>query len=482
MIKLPEAYQQRMKKLLQEEYADYEACFAQHAKAGLRVNTNFISPEKFREISPFALTPVEWTNKGFYYEDGAQPAKHPYYHAGLYYLQEPSAMVPASILPVTPGDRVLDLCAAPGGKSTELAAKLQGKGVLVSNDISPTRAKALAKNIQMSGVTNAIVLSESPEHLVPYFYQYFDKILVDAPCSGEGMFRKENKMMAAWEEHGPDFFAPLQRQILQSAVQMLKPGGMLVYSTCTFSPEEDEENIVWLLENYKEFTLIEPEKTPGFGDGRPEWSTTKEPSLSKCIRVWPHKTEGEGHFVALLQRSGEEEDKPAVPEKWQESQNVITDTAGKNRKKNKKGAKSSSDGKTNLKLVMDFLQHTGIPYTPERIMEAGGCYYLVPEGVPNLSGLRQVLSGLLLGTVEKGHFEPYQALASSLTKEMYPQCVDLPGDDIRVIKYLKGETISIEDTKLKGYVLVLVDGFSLGWAKASNGNLKNKYFSSWRLL
>lgn len=450
-----------MQALLGDEYKDYEACLDRHAKAGLRVNTIKISPQDFLKKSPFALTPIKWTGKGFYYDEGVQPAKHPYYYAGLYYLQEPSAMIPAGVLPVEPGDKVLDLCAAPGGKSTELASKLQGEGVLVSNDISPTRAKALVKNMQMSGVPNAVVLSESPANLVPCFFEYFDKILVDAPCSGEGMFRKESKMMAAWEEHGPEFFVPLQREILESAVKMLKNGGMMVYSTCTFSPEEDEGTVAWLLENHPELSLAVTERIEEFGEGMPEWAGSTDDSLRRCIRVWPHKAEGEGHFIALFKKK--------------EGAGVDVQRGGVSAATGRKEADK-------LLPVVEFLERTGLSYRKEQLHLVGDCCYLVPEGMPDLQGLRVLESGLLLGVTKKGRFEPYQALANRLTKEIYPNYVDFSVDDMRVVKYLKGETIHIDDTEKKGWVIVMVDGYPLGWAKAAKGTLKNKYFPSWRML
>ena len=249
-MNLPEEYMHRMKELLgEDEFLAYMKSFEEKNYRGLRVNTLKISPAEFEKISPFSLKKIPWTDNGYYYEDKEQPAKHPYYYAGLYYIQEPSAMTPAQLLPIEEGDRVLDVCAAPGGKSTELAAKLGGTGVLVSNDISNSRAKALLKNIELMGVKNAYVVSELPENLVSRFSQYFDKILIDAPCSGEGMFRKEPSMVKSWEEHGVDFFHKLQKGIIDSAVKLLKPGGKILYSTCTFSPEEDEGSIQYILEN-----------------------------------------------------------------------------------------------------------------------------------------------------------------------------------------------------------------------------------------
>ena len=226
-MNLPEAFVQKMRRLLGADYENYEKCFEEPRHYGLRVNTAKISVEEFLRIAPWPLRRVPWISNGFYYDgEQVQPARHPYYFAGLYYLQEPSAMTPADRLPVEPGDRVLDVCAAPGGKATELGAKLNGRGVLAANDLSSSRAKGLLKNLELFGIGNMLVLSEEPGKLVPCFSEYFDKILIDAPCSGEGMFRKDKKMIRAWEEHGPEFFSKIQKSIITQAAQMLAPGGM----------------------------------------------------------------------------------------------------------------------------------------------------------------------------------------------------------------------------------------------------------------
>ena len=230
-MELPVAFEQKMKEMLGPDYENYLASFECEAHQGLRVNTSKISVEDFLKISPYELKTVPWCPNGFYYEKTEKPAKHPFYFAGLYYIQEPSAMTTASLLPVEEGDVVLDLCAAPGGKSTELAAKLNGTGLLVTNDISNSRAKALLKNIEVFGVGNALVTSEPPNELAKRFPAFFDKILIDAPCSGEGMFRKQANMTKAWESNGVDLFVGLQRSILKEAVTMLKPGGTIIYST-----------------------------------------------------------------------------------------------------------------------------------------------------------------------------------------------------------------------------------------------------------
>ena len=227
-MKLPEPFLEKMRQLLGEEYPFYEKSYEKERVHGLRVNTSKISVEEFLNITPFQLRKIPWTENGFYYDEKEAVTKHPHYFAGLYYIQEPSAMIPAGILPVSPGENVLDLCAAPGGKATELGAKLGREGLLVANDISNSRAKGLLKNLELFGIGNVLVTSETPEKLLSYFPQFFDKILIDAPCSGEGMFRKDLSMAADWMEKGPSYYAEIQKNILETAAKMLKPGEMCI--------------------------------------------------------------------------------------------------------------------------------------------------------------------------------------------------------------------------------------------------------------
>ena len=288
---LPEAFLLKMQELLGEEFGQYLESFKEEWKPGLRVNTLKLSPGELAELVPWNLEPVPWADNGFYYDgtlDGEvlRPSKHPAYYAGLYYLQEPSAMTPAAMLPVVPGDRVLDLCAAPGGKSTELASKLKGRGMLVSNDISYSRARALLKNLELAGAANICVTSEGPEKLAGVWPEFFDKILVDAPCSGEGMFRRDEDMVKDWNEKGPEYYMPIQRQILSQAAAMLRPGGYMLYSTCTFSVEEDEGNVAYVLEEFPQMQLccLDLDKVPGACGGF---------GLPGCMRLFPHRLKGE---------------------------------------------------------------------------------------------------------------------------------------------------------------------------------------------
>ena len=457
-MELPAAFEEKMRALLQEEFDDYIACYKEPRYYGMRVNTGKISVKEFEKICPFEIKKIPWIENGFYYDgDKVSPAKHPYYFAGLYYLQEPSAMTPANRLPVEPGDKVLDVCAAPGGKATELGAKLQGEGVLIANDISSSRAKGLLKNIEVFGIGNVLVLSEEPGRLENYFSEYFDKILIDAPCSGEGMFRKDKKMVKAWEEHGPEFFSNLQRNIILQAARMLKPGGLMLYSTCTFDPGENERIIEHLKKEYPEFHVLPMESYEGFCPGIPEVTEEKDEELKKTVRIFPHKMKGEGHYVALLQKG---EPLPA-----------------KELKTKKKAGKIPADLEEFMKQVTWKLDGSRLDIHGERI-------YYMPEGLPDVRGIRFLRTGLLLGELKKNRFEPSQAFAMCLKKDEYAQIIDLPCEDERVRRYLKGETLDVDDLterKAKGWYLVCVDGFPLGWGKVSNGTLKNKYLPGWRL-
>ncbi len=449
-MQLPEKFQNSMIELLGESgYEQYLSSFQSERIYGLRVNTSKISVEDFVKICPFEITPVPWIPNGFYYSSEVNPAKHPYYFAGLYYLQEPSAMTPACVLPVNKGDKVLDLCAAPGGKTTELGARLRGSGLLVSNDISASRAKALLKNIEVFGIPNVLLTCEYPQKLEEVFTGFFDKILVDAPCSGEGMFRKDNKLIKSWESKGPDEYAPLQRSILDSAANMLKDGGMILYSTCTFSRIEDEDNVKGFLSSHPEFSLERIFDYEGFVRGF---------GMEEAIRLFPHRLKGEGHFVALMRKSGAPSD----------------NTGSFERRKKALPAE-----------LTEFLSHTGIDYDYDRIIIAGEKAYYLPEYDIPLKGIRILRSGLLLGELHKNRFEPSQALAMTMEPDKFDTTINLSADDVNCIKYLKGETIEVAAADICGNgkdILVCVDGFPLGFGRLNNTTIKNKYLPGWRWM
>lgn len=468
-MNLPEDYQVKMQQMLGDEYSQYLDSFNDSYGQTLRVNQLKEEPADF--IRRFLLSgQVSWCDTGFYYEGEQKLSAHPYYYAGVYYLQEPSAMAPAAFLPVEPGDRVLDLCAAPGGKSTALAAKLQGEGFLLSNDISASRCKPLLKNMEMAGITNAVITCETPEKLVGRFPEYFDKVLVDAPCSGEGMFRREPSMVKSWSLEEVERYAGLQREILSSAAQMVKPGGCLLYSTCTFAKEEDEQTVEYFLENHKEFSLQELPLYDGIEEGRPEWTISGREDVRNCRRFLPYKVRGEGHFAALFRKNPLSEDVD--------------------------NAKDVSDGEQGQRVREQSVTKGKIPEAMENFMKNIRQWknwreriffikeraFLLPEHCPEFKGLRVVRSGLYLGECLKKRFEPAQALALALRSEDYENIISFPAEDIRVEKYLRGETIDIDNLEQNGWTLFCVDDFPLGWGKCNRGRVKNKYNPNWRKL
>lgn len=354
-------------------------------------------------------------------------------------------MTPGAMIPIEEGDFVLDICAAPGGKTTQLAARLGGTGLLISNDISAGRAKALLKNVEISGITNAIVMSEPPKKLAERFGGFFDKILIDAPCSGEGMFRKEPDMVKSWNEELLTFCREQQADILEHCASMLKTGGMILYSTCTFAKMENEDSIQTFLDNHPEFTLVPLEKNWGFAPGC-------EP-LTECVRLYPHKIKGEGHFLALLQKTGEPTGCGTPTE--------------------------AGIGEKELEPFRQFAKETLTGKWKGTFQIYGDSLCLLPEGAPATKGLRVLRSGWQLGTLKKGRFEPSQAFAMGLKKEEVKNVLDMPLSDERVIRYLKGETLEAPEAK-DGWTLVCVDGYPLGWGKTQKGRLKNKYAVGWK--
>lgn len=478
---LPEAFLNEMKELLGDEYDAYLASFDRQPRLGLRANGLKISGSRLLSLLPWSLTPIPWADGGYSYDSSSlRPALHPAYSAGLFYLQEPSAMAPAALLPAEPGQRILDLCAAPGGKSTQLAAKLKGKGVLVSNDISPSRARGLLKNLELAGAANICVTAEEPVKLAQKWPGWFDRILVDAPCSGEGMFRREPDMVKDWKAKGPSFYAPIQREILFQAAQMLCPGGILLYSTCTFSPLEDEGSVLELLKKDANLHLIP--LSPDLVSG-----STDSSILPGTLRLFPHRLEGEGHFLAMIRKeeqAPQREPAPAAGREETESlpgtlcQNpealdflsqipIFAGNAGRLRVIEREERRGKSGGRALAKQASS---------------RANGEIYLLPEEMPSWKSLRFLRTGLHAGSLKEGRFEPSQALAMALRPEDAPCSFDLDWTDQRVPRYLKGETLSLtpEEGERKGWVLVTVGGFPLGWARGNGLTLKNKYYPGWR--
>ena len=447
---LPALFCEKMEALLGSEYPSFLEALSRPRAVGLRCNPLKLpqaGPEAVPQaLAGFHLTPVPWEPTGFYYDPETRPGLHPWHAAGAYYLQEPSAMAPVALLDPQPGEWVLDLCAAPGGKTTQIAGRMAGKGLLVCNEIHPKRAAILASNVERLGVANALVLNEHPARLAERFEGCFDRILVDAPCSGEGMFRKHDAAFTDWSPETVSMCARRQAEILDCAARMLRPGGRLVYSTCTFSPEENEGSVAGLLARRPNFR-VETVPAPWFAPGRPEWGDGK-PALADTFRLWPHRLRGEGHFAAVLRREGE---KP-LAERALEPDAALP------------------------KPLEALLQELGLDLPQGRIVCFGDRVFLAPSELPALRGLKVLRPGLELGSLRGKLAIPAHALA--LWAGTAAVCRDFRAEDPACAAYLRGETVSAD---AEGWTLVRVDGLSLGWGKGVKGVLKNHYPKALRI-
>ena len=422
---LPEAFLQRMEAQLGSEYPAFLESLERPRAVALRFNP--LKGE--RPVLPFVGAPVPWEPEGFYYDPETRPGLHVYHEAGVYYLQEASAMAPVALLDPKPGERVCDLCAAPGGKTTQIAGRMLGRGFLVCNEINPKRAKILSRNIERMGVANALVTNEHPETLASRFPGFFDRVLVDAPCSGEGMFRKEEAAVTDWSQETVQMCARRQREILDSAARLVRPGGRLVYSTCTFAPEEDEETVAAFLKAHPEFTP-EPVEAPWFVPGE-----------NASYRMWPHKLLGEGHFAAVLRKTqGESGEVPACP------------------------------GEKCPKAWESFAKELDITLPEGKAVPFGQSLYWAPMELPELNRLKVLRPGLELGTERKGRFEPAHALA--LWLKTCAVAESFPPESPEMKAYLHGDVVP---SGKKGWCLVQAGGYAIGWGKGDGSVLKNHY-------
>ena len=502
---LPELFCEKMKSLLGEEYDAFLAALDRPRAVGLRLNplkvcsdpacrdehrssadkqclslqthTGVSKPTILNsQFSIYNLSPVPWCPTGFYYDPATRPGLHPCHAAGAYYLQEPSAMAPGELLDPRPGERVLDLCAAPGGKSTQLAGKMAGEGLLVCNEIHPKRAGILASNIERLGIANALVLNEHPARLAERFPEFFDRVLVDAPCSGEGMFRKHDAAFEDWSPETVAMCARRQAEILDCAAAMLRPGGRLVYSTCTFSPEENEGSVANFLERNPGFT-VETTELPYFAPGRPDWADGN-PALADTLRLWPHRLNGEGHFAAVLRKSagivktspacrgGGPAARPVEGFRPQEA------AAFRNRQsEHPKGAASRRGEESVLPAaVQALLAELGLTLPAGKPVIFGDRVFWAPPETPELRGLKVLRPGLELAEQRRELAVPAHGLA--LWARSAASVHDLRSDEPACAAYLRGETIPCAAS---GWTLVRADGFSLGWGKGVKGVLKNHY-------
>lgn len=452
---LPLEYLNKIKNFFGDDFDNYIDSFNYPHHMGIRTNLLKISPTELSNLLDFELSQVPWCDTGFYYSSDIRPAKNFYYNAGLFYIQEPSAMCVVSMLPISEGDKVLDLCSAPGGKATHVASKLNNTGVVVCNDISTSRCKALIKNLELSGVTNAIVLNETPEKLSKHFPNYFDKIIIDAPCSGEGMFRKDKETLKNWTSESPSMYHDIQLNILNDAKSMLDFGGIIAYSTCTFSAEENELTISEFLENNPDFKLIDFDKTVGFEMGRKDTIHTSC-EIEKTGRLLPHKVNGEGHFLALLQKI--QKDEQSINSQLKKIINV--------------------DSQVMKPIENFFHENMKIPVFNNIFLHKSSIFS-IPDGL-DLSGLRVMRSGFHIGEIKSNRFEPSQALAMGLKINDFQNNVNLDIDDERLLRYFKGESFPVDNCS-DGWVIVCVNTYPIGFGKVHRGRLKNKYAVGWKI-
>jgi NOL1/NOP2/sun family putative RNA methylase len=465
-----------MEAFLGEEYEAFLNSYKYPVSVGLRVNTLKITPDELRKLIPVNLKAIPWCPAGYeilptpkQVTPDMYPGQHPYHAAGLYYLQDPSAMAVAELIDPQPGEKILDLAAAPGGKATHIAALMNNDGLIVANEIHRRRVWELVKNLERFGVQNAVITNETPERLADHFGMFFDKVLVDAPCSGEGMFRKYPKARLEWSVNQVKGCAKRQLAILNNASRLVKMGGYIIYSTCTFSPEENEGVIVNFFESHKDFELVKPNKMSEGLEGRSDWlikNTNQD--LRNTIRYWPHKSSGEGHFIAKLQRISSE--KPQELKTWDPP-------------------KIPSFLKRQL---INFSSHNLHDKTfVDNLALCKSSLYQINSRLPELHDLRVIRPGWWLGRFKKNRFEPSHALAMGLRK-VDVQCVIRLSTDKKTKQvpstagfYLKGASLLVDQIeidcqtntldKAEGWVLITLDGFPLGWGRQVGGVIKNYY-------
>jgi NOL1/NOP2/sun family putative RNA methylase len=470
---LPAPFLERMANHLEAEYPAFAAELEKEPVNGLRVNTLKCSPEEFQAISPAAIgDKVPWCPSAFILPASEFSfGRHPYHLAGLYYLQDPSAMAPAELLQPQPGERILDLAASPGGKTTHLAALMHGTGLLVANEIKDKRLGHLAFNVERWGAGNVVVTNETPERLADQLGSFFDRVLVDAPCSGEGMFRKDMGARLDWSPEMVAGCAIRQQNILKVAAKLVRPGGYLLYSTCTFAPEEDEGAIDDLLINRPGFQVMPLPQLTGFMPGRPDWLHDRHTSqgLEGAVRLFPHRVRGEGHFACLLKRAG----------------NPDTEQSKRKPKATRTPARLASLSTAQEYLWKDFSNEgLDLDLTAERLRLRGERLYLLPEVFPDFGDLRVVHPGVWLGTFKKDRFEPAHPLALFLRRDQVKVGLDLSSSEsssvLTLQRYLRGEMIASSGPA--GWILVTVDGWPLGWGKRVLEVVKNHYPRGWQMV
>lgn len=444
IMNLPEQFKKRMNTLLGDEYELYEKSLSDTPQRAFRVNTDKISIEDFEKINPFGGEKIPYVKNGYYF-DYDKIGNHPYHHAGLIYVQEPAAMAPAECIEINPDWHILDMCAAPGGKSVQLKNNLGENGVLVSNEIIPSRCKILTGNIERLGLKNVITTCLDTFKLAENFPETFDLIMVDAPCSGEGMFRKEEIAVSEWSYENVLKCAKRQKEILENAVSCLKKGGYIVYATCTFSLEENEMMINDFLNNHPEFEIIpvKSEVAKNSSDGI-KFDGCSTENIKYARRFYPHKNRGEGQFMAVLHNTEEY------------TQNTFK--------------KPLTCDKID-KLITDFLNDTLITYNCEAIKtKNGNPIFFTPDF--NIGKINPFSMGVAIGEIRKNYLMPHHQFFTSFG-DVFKRKINLSSESKDLYRYLSGEEITAECEN--GWAVVTVDGYAIGGAKVVSGMAKNHY-------
>ena len=447
-----------MRGLLGAEADAFLGALAQPPRAGLRVNPLKLTPDRLTTLLPASLAAVPWCPSGFLVQGDEALGKHPYHAAGLYYIQEPSAMAVAEALAPRPGELVLDLAAAPGGKATHLAGLMGDAGLLIANEVETSRTRALAENLERWGVRQAVITNDDPRRLAERWGPVFDRVLVDAPCSGEGMFRKSPAALAQWSERLVEGCSLRQRRLLDTAAELVRLGGWLAYSTCTFAPEENEAVIADFLTRHADFELV-PLALPGAAPARPDWlpEGPARPDLAYAARLWPHQVAGEGHFVALLRRH----DGPKAPPPL---------------------ARVKDAPRPVRAAWRAFAAETlGADPVEDAVLTTRGAHvYALPTTPLDLERVKAVRVGLWLGTLERDRFEPSHSLALALRppelegwEGLEARSLDFAPDDERLRRYLQGHPL--DEPGEPGWTLVAVSGYPIGWGRRAQGVVKNFY-------
>lgn len=436
-MELPADFKNKYQKLMGDDADSFFKSLDQETNPGYRVN-----PLKEYVVTENDEDAIDYCQYGYYGDVNGKSVEH---QSGAIYSQEPSAMYVGEVADINPGDYVLDLCASPGGKTTHVASYMQNQGLLVTNEIDYKRAKVLVENVERFGIRNALILNENPNNLAKRFPRFFDKILIDAPCSGEGMFRKNNDAIKYWNAEYPVECAIRQKEIIEQAVKMLKPGGKIIYSTCTFAPEEDEQIVEWMHDEFG-FTIDPIRKYEGMVDGKPDWANGNQ-DLTNTVRLFPNHFKGEGHFISKLSSN---------------------DYGSAKKIKHRLQGNLTQDDK---KLWDEFKQNNLVNFDPKHLILFGDQLYSFDNTLPDLKGLKVMRPGLHLGTIKKKRFEPSYALALALHSDEVVNRLEITEDDWK--QYVHGDTISCDQSLSKGWYQLICKKQPVAFGKVVNGTVKN---------